>query len=304
VSTCATASSPLLDRILAPATLRRAWRQVRANQGVPGYDGITVTRFERDLETNLVTLASDVRAGNYRPGRLLRIQLKTESKIRSLAIPVVRDRVLQRAVLDVLSPLCELRFAPSSFGYRPGRGVHQAVAYVDRLRRQGLVWVLDADIADCFGSFDRALLRRSVRDFVPDRRVCAVLDAWITLPGSCRGVPMGTVVSPLFCNLYLHQLDVALHRCGLRAVRYADDFIVLCRDPAQAARALAATHQILREIKLRLNPHKTQVVHFDAGFTFLGVRFCGSRHTYLARHAAKRIGGLSSEDFPVTAETW
>lgn len=271
-----TSAAPLLDLVLAPGQLRHAWRLVRANHGVPGSDGVTIARFERDLAANLTALARDVRAGVYRPASPLPLQMRRGTKVRLLAIPTVRDRVLQRATLDVLTPRCDPRFAAGSFGYRPGLGVRQAVARIAALRRQGLLWVVDADIADCFASFDHARLRRVVREFVPDPAVCALLDAWIALPGWRRGVPLGSVVSPFFCNIYLHALDLALDRRGFPAVRYADDFIVLAPDPARAGQALGATQAILRDLRLELNPRKTGIVSFAAGFTFLGVTFRGA----------------------------
>ncbi len=280
----------LLEAVLSPVQLKEAWKRIRANRGLPGKDGVSIGCFECELAHNLDALADDVRSGAYYPGPLLHVPVRTSGKTRWLAIPTLRDRVLQRAVLDVVSPLCEPQFAPGSFGYRPGLGVAQAVAAVETLRRRGNVWVLDADIADCFDRFDHCHLRRFVREFVPDHQVCALLDQWIAVSPIGRGVPLGTVVSPLLCNIYLHQVDVALQQQGFQVVRYADDFVVLCANPQEAARALTATDRIVRRLALQLSRRKTQIVHFDAGFIFLGVHFQGSRQTSLSANAKSRPG--------------
>lgn len=291
----------LIEAVLSPVLLQEAWKRIRANRGLPGKDGVSVRRFECERARNLNALADDVRNGDYHPGPLLRVRVQTADKTRWLAIPTLRDRVLQRAVLDVVSPLCEPQFAPGSFGYRPGRGVAQAVAAVEALHRRGKVWVLDADIADCFDHFDHRLLRRFVREFVPDCQVCALLDQWIDMSPIGRGVSLGTVVSPLLCNIYLHQVDMELLQQGFHVVRYADDFVVLCANPPEVARALIATDRSVRSLALQLSRRKTRIVHFDAGFTFLGVHFQGSRQTSLGANAKPRPGELAPDALRSTA---
>jgi CRISPR-associated protein Cas1 len=282
----------LFDRMLTLKHLRQSWRKVRANHGMPGPDGVTVAQFAEHLDANLRALAAEVQRGSYRPGGLQPAQILTRGKVRALGVPPVRDRVLQRAALDVLAPVCDPRFAPCSFGYRPGRGVRDAVAEIIRLRDEGKVAVVDADIADCFGQLDHELLRQFVRAFVPDRRICDLLDRWIAIamatPGNAgmartrRGITLGSIVSPFLCNVYLHQLDLALLHRQFALVRYADDFVILCPNRKQAARSLAVTAELLQDLNLTLNERKTRLTSFDAGFDFLGVRFQRRGFTYLS----------------------
>jgi CRISPR-associated protein Cas1 len=285
-TTASRIGSGLLERILAIDTLRFAWHRVHANAGGPGADAVSLRRFARLLDANLLALADDVRNGTYRPGRLRRTRLVIRGKSRSLSILPVRDRVLQRATLDVLTPLVDPTFAPTSFGYRPGRSVQDAVERIVRLRDRGFGWVVDADIDECFPSLDHDLLRGFVADLIVDVGVRRLIDGWLTAAHAReapprRGVRLGGVMSPLLCNVYLHHLDRSLHRRRYHVVRYADDFVVLCKSEAHAARAMRATEKVLRGLNLHLEPRKTRIASFDEGFTFLGVTFEGTDYSYV-----------------------
>lgn len=290
------AAPTTLEEVLTLAQLRAAWDEVRANRGAAGGDGVSLGRFEHLLQANLLRLGDDVRAGRYVPGRVRLVEIRTGTKVRTLTILPVSDRVLQRAALDALTPVLDPGFLQCSFGYRPGRSVRDAVARVVRLRNHGKRWVLDADIRDCFGSLDHDVLREVLAGQIADRGLLDLLDLWIGRPsraarGICmlggRGIPLGAVISPLFCNLYLHRLDVALQERRFHVVRYADDFIVLCRDEEEAQRALRATQRILAELRLELHEGKTRVVSFDEGFDFLGVHFRGDETHF--EHEGKHI---------------
>lgn len=276
----------LLERMLTPASLRWAWRRVRENRGAPGSDGVSLRRFAHTLESQLLALEAEVRAGTYQPGRYRRTTLYVRGKARPIAILPVRDRVLQRAAVDVLSPLAERRFLSCSYGYRPGLSLHDAVEDIVRSRRRGLVWVVDADIRACFDRLDHAILRQAVADLVPDRALRDLIGRWITGPPRTRdlrqtvGIPQGGVISPLLCNLYLHQLDERMIRRRYHLVRYADDFVILCRSERHAERALRAAERVLSGLKLELNRTKTRVTSFNDGFRFLGVHFIGDTYRY------------------------
>ncbi len=298
-----------LDRALHLDALRWAWRRVRANKGGAGADGVTLHRFARLLDANLLALADEVRDGGYRPGAYHRVTIFEGGKPRRLAIPPVRDRVLQRAVLDVLMPSLDRRFLPCSFGYRPGRSLHDAVERIVRLRDSGLMWVLDADIRACFDRLDHGTLRSLVAAAVPDPEMRALLDTWIAgppprpnRPRPTRGLPQGAVISPLLANLYLHELDRGLTRRRYRLVRYADDFIVLCQSERHAERALRATERVLGGLKLELHPAKTRITSFEAGFDFLGVHFEGTDYTYVTDDKRIVIDTLPPEWFHYHAE--
>ena len=279
-----------LERLFSPEALARAWLQVRANGGGPGVDGVTIRTFEADLEKQLESLRQELIAGTYRPCPVRRVLVpKPREGLRPLAIWTLRDRVAQRVVHDYLSPLLEGEFLECSFGFRPGRGVAEAVQAVLAHRDEGYRWVLDADIRDCFDSMDRRLLMVSLQGRVQHRGLLRLTEAWLkarvmnALPGHSgeAGASQGGILSPLLCNLYLHPFDVALTRQGYRLVRYADDLLVLCRRKREAEQAGQVARAALHKLRLRLNPYKTQVVHFDQGFKFLGVFFLRNEHFYL-----------------------
>jgi group II intron reverse transcriptase/maturase len=223
-------------------------------------------------------------------------------------MPPVRDRVLQRSALEVLTPLGERLFLPCSYGYRPGRCLQDAVERIVRLRDRGFDWVVDADIHDCFASLDRELLHRFVERLVPDPGLRRLLDLWMGAahhPGRApagRGVPLGAVISPFLCNVYLHQLDAALGRRRLQPVRYADDFVVLCRSREHAEWALRAVEKVLRGLRLEPNPLKTRIVGFEEGFDFLGVHFEGTDYSYHYRGMHVTVDELPPELFAYHAE--
>lgn len=280
-----------LDCILTLDALNWAWLRVRENRGAAGADTITVKRFGRHLDANLLRLADEARAGTYQPGAIRYVTIAGPGKVRRLAILPVRDRVLQRAVLDALAPCLEPHFLPSSFAYRPNRSLHDAVARIVRLRDRGLTTVLDADIRRCFDSLDHGLLRESLARMVPglDPGVWRLIELWLAHPPVCRngaleprarGVLQGAPLSPLLCNVYLHRLDLSLARRRLALVRYADDFVVLCRSPEHGDRAYRTVRKVLAGLELQLHPAKTRLTSFEEGFDFLGVGFKDSDLRY------------------------
>jgi len=269
--------------------LHRAWRQVRASGGGPGMDGESIRAFESDLEVKLAELGQELEKGTYRPRGVRRVFVpKPKGGLRPLAIWTLRDRVAQRAVYNYLEPTFESQFLDCSHGFRPGRSVQTAVDAVLTGRDAGLRWVLDADIKDCFDDIRPDLLMRLVRQQVRDKVILRLLTAWLqarilNARGQARaaGTAQGGVLSPLLCNVYLHPFDEALTGQGLRLVRYADDLVVLCRRRREAQAARQVVQRQLGRLHLKLNPHKTQVVHFDEGFKFLGVFFLRNEHFWL-----------------------
>jgi len=290
----------LLSRALAPANLRAAWAEVAANEGAAGVDDVTVVAWARDWEARLVALADDVRANRYRPGELRerRVPKASGDGLRLLRIPTITDRVLQRAVLQVLHPIVEPRFLPCSFGYRPRRGVPDAVRAISRLRRQGYTWVLDADIDDFFNQIDHATLHAFLDEDLPDNSLLPLIAAWNKVdpltPSADCGIPMGSPLSPLLANVYLHRLDVAVTAAGFPMVRYADDFIVLAAWPEGRAAAYARVGEALAALKLRYEPHKTRLADFETGFDFLGVHF--EQTWYWYHYGDKRIEVRTDDD--------
>ena len=274
-----------LQDALTDFNLYEAWVKVRDNQGCAGVDGETIEAFEADLKVNLETLRNEVYYDTYRPRALLRVDVEKDSGgMRGLCIPSVRDRVLQTAVALVLTPLFEAEFEDCSFAYRKGRSVEMAVARVERLRDQGYHWVVDADITKFFDSIPHPRLKDEIEKLVQDGRILGLIKRWLRSevhdgPRTYRlkqGVPQGSPISHLFANLYLDHLDEELLDKDLRLVRFADDFLVLCKSKQRAEAALEFTTEVLESLRLEVNEDKTRIVDFNRGFRFLGVQFIRS----------------------------
>lgn len=274
----------LIDKVYALPTLRAAFARVKANRGAPGVDHVTVTMFEARCEANLAALSAALRDGTYRPHPIRRQWIpKGPRDRRPLGIPTVRDRVVQTALRLVLEPIFETSFAPHSYGFRPQRSAKQALRRVVTLMRAGYRHVVDADLQTYFDSIPHASLRAGVRSKVSDGRVLALIDAFLQQPifeGLAQwtvdaGTPQGAVISPLLANLYLDPLDHTVAAAGYEMVRYADDFVLLCRTAEDAQQALTLVQRWTAAAGLRLHPEKTQLVDMQlpGGFDFLGYHF-------------------------------
>lgn len=272
-----------MKAIAALPILRAAFTHVRDNAGCAGADGISIETFERDLDANLQRLVKGLLDRTYQPVPLLRILVdRGDGSSRQLCIPAVRDRVAQAAVLEVLGPVFETEFEACSFGYRRGRSVRSAVQEIRKHYEAGFRWVVEADVDAYFDSVDHALLFARLHRLISDRQVTDLIERWVRGPvwdGSQlyrvdRGIPQGVVISPALANLFLDHLDETLLAAGQKLVRYADDFVILCKDRGGAERAVQLTNEILETLKLRLDD--VAITSFDAGFTFLGVTFVRS----------------------------
>ena len=275
----------MIYQVLAWDNLCDAWERVADNRGAPGIDGMSIGRFARHWEEHLRRLRELVLGNRYRPGKLRRIAVpKRSGGQRLLSIPSVADRVLQRAALNVLDDRFERRFLDCSYGYRVGRGLRDALADILRYRDRGLVWVLDADIDDCFDSLDHGLLLEFLAEEVHDPLLMGLIRAWLRIgrrtTNPDRGIPLGMPLSPLCCNVYLHRLDWALVRRRWKLVRFADDFVVCCASRSQAERGQGIVTEILDGLRLRLEANKTHITSFDEGFEYLGVRFEGDTYSF------------------------
>ncbi len=269
-------------QLFTTATLRRAWLGVKRSGGGAGVDGMTIQKFEADLATELSTLRQQLISGEYQPQPIRRILVpKPNGGLRPLALWALRDRIAQRAIYEIIAPAFEVIFLPCSFGFRPGVGVQEALARLQQLRDENRRWVVDADIKDCFDNIDPQRLLGLVAERVDDPLLLRYIAGWLAarIFNTADGIPQkagasqGSVLSPLLANIYLHQIDVALTGAELALVRYADDLVVCCQRKSEAQHALVAVHDTLHRWGLQLNEKKTQLVHFDQGFTWLGYFF-------------------------------
>ena len=269
-------------QLFTTAALRRAWLAVKRSGGGAGVDGMTIQKFEADLAEELSMLRQQLISGDYQPQPIRRIMVpKPNGGLRPLALWALRDRIAQRAIYDIIAPSFEAGFLPCSMGFRPGLGVQDAVQRLQTLRDQNLRWVVDADIQDCFDSFDPERLLGLVAAKVDDPLLLRYVERWLAarIFNTADGIPkkagasQGSVLSPLLANIYLHQIDLALTEQSLAVVRYADDLVICCRRKGEAQHALVALHDALRRWGLQLSEKKTQLVHFDQGFTWLGYFF-------------------------------
>lgn len=275
----------LYDKVYGPANLKAAWTRVEANQGGGGVDKMSIAEFAKDADARLKKLSEALRTGTYKPQPVRRSYIpKLGSwEKRPLGIPTIIDRIVQAAVRNVIEPIFEQEFEPCSYGFRPGRGCHDALAEIERLLAAGFLHVVDVDLRKYFDTIPHKGLMNEVAKRIADGRMLDLIEAYLhqgvleemQLWTPERGTPQGAVISPLLANIYLHPVDVAMQQAGFQVVRYADDMVVLCRTRGEAQAALAKLKEVIEGRGLQLHLDKTRLAHLmeRPGFQFLGYVF-------------------------------
>lgn len=284
----------LYKAVYANQNLNLAWNKVRMNKGSGGIDEMNIVLFNKMLFDRLLSLKKQLQRKTYQPKPVKHFNMKKpDGTRRPIGILTVEDRIAQRAVLQVIEPLFDRRFSPSSFGYRKGLSRENALEVINRNFNRGFLWVVDADILEFFQNIDHGLLIKQVKRVVTDRDILKLLSKWLVLGGMWRvGILQGSPLSPLLANIYLDPFDKAILKKGFKLVRFGDDFIVQCKTEKEAQSAMKYAQKILRKLKLELHPHKTQITHFDKGVRFLGYilkSYHGSNGKLLSRHPLKPI---------------
>lgn len=292
----------LYSRLLSKQALYNAFRQVKRNKGAAGIDGQNLSAFEANLKVELSCLLTELKEKRYQAQPVRRVTIpKADGGERLLGIPTVRDRVVQQAVRAILEPIFDGDFHPSSYGYRPGRSAHHAIAkaqlFIRRYHRQ---WVVDMDLSKCFDTLDHDLIIRQFRRKVTDGSILGLLRQFLSsgvMVGhryevTTQGSPQGGVISPLIANVYLDAFDQHMKRRGHRIVRYADDILILCGSkPAALNAQRVATAYLEGELKLTVNRRKTHLAHSREGVAFLGVVI----HTRFTRIQDAKLWGLKAK---------
>src|SRR6056297_115135 len=272
----------LIDKIYDKQNLIVAYQQVKKNKGAPGIDGVTIQTYGEKLHENTERLHLELKTGKYEPSPVRRVEIpKPDGSTRPLGIPTVRDRVVQQALVNIIQPIFEKDFHPSSYGYRPGRSCQKAIAKAEQfMNRYKLKHVVDMDLSKCFDTLDHEQIidkmNRKISDGSVLKLIRQFLKAGIMKNGeyaqTLAGSPQGGVCSPLIANIYLDDFDQKMKAKGIRIVRYADDILIFAKNAKHAHRNMQiAKHILEEELKLTINKKKTKITQVEKGVAYLGV---------------------------------
>jgi RNA-directed DNA polymerase len=276
----------LIDKVYRLKNLEESYNKVASNGGSAGVDHVSVEKYGEDLKRELEELRQQLQTGSYTPQQIRRVYIpKAGGGERPLGIPTVRDRVVQTALLHVIEPIFEKEFLDCSYGFRPQRGCKDALRKTLELLQQGYTTVVDADIKAYFDTINQQQLIELVSGRIKDKNIIelinkflkqGILERGITFDTDGIGTPQGGVISPLLANIYLHELDVEVSKQGYQMVRYADDFVIMCKNQEQAEKALLVVKAVMDRLNLKLHPDKTGTVDMKqrgSSFQFLGYLF-------------------------------
>lgn len=272
----------LYGRLLLKEALYEGYKQVKRAKGAAGIDGQSLSDFGERLHEELTRLLLELKEKRYQPQPVKRVTIPKEGGgERKLGIPTVRDRIVQQALRNLLEPLFDVDFHPSSYGYRKGRSCHDAINKASMFIRQyERRWAVDLDLSKCFDTLSHAQIITQIRKKVTDGSILRLIKLFLEsgvmigaeYEATTIGSPQGGVISPLIANIYLDQYDQFMKSRGHRIVRYADDILVLCQSKSAAENALRVSKAYLeKELELTVNKEKTHITHSDEGVKFLGV---------------------------------
>ena len=289
----------LYGRMLSLQALYLAYKQVRKNRGAAGIDGQSIDNFTQNLEKELNELLLELKEKRYKAQPVRRVEIdKDDGGKRLLGIPTVRDRIVQQCLANIMTPIFDPHFHPSSYGYRVGRSCQQAISKATLfIRKYNKRHVVDMDLSKCFDMLDHDLIIEFVRKRITDGSILNLIDMFLksgVMAGSNwqrseLGSPQGGVISPLLANIYLDEFDQEMMRRKHRIVRYADDILIFCTSKSGAENALKVASQILEvALKLKVNERKTHIAHSDTGIKFLGV-IIGTNYTRIQEKKLKHF---------------
>jgi group II intron reverse transcriptase/maturase len=274
----------LYDKVYSEMNLKQAWDKVRKKKGSGGIDRVSIKQYKKEEAKNLRELHRLLKEKRYAPKELRRAYIpKGKTEQRSLGIPTIRDRIVQQALLNILSPIFEVNFHNDSYGFRPYRSAQQAVKEVREAVKQGRRWIVEVDICKYFDSVNHELLLKKLNEEISDGSILKLIKQFLKSGVMEEGVkvqteegtPQGGVISPLLANIYLNEFDWQMSLEGYKVVRYADDLVVLCESQEESERAYSMIKRIIEDkLQLKIHEGKTRIVNNEEEpFEFLGFRF-------------------------------
>lgn len=280
----------LMDKLTNEENIAKSAEKVIANKGASGIDNISIEDYKRNIEHYNKTLLKELKDGSYAPRPVKRVYIpKAGSKEkRPLGVPSLRDRVAQRALYETIGVVFENEFSDNSYGFRPQRGCKDALREVNRILNEGNMFVVDADIRKFFDTISHVKLLKLIENKISDSKIIELVRKFLkqgimeemNYTDNEQGTPQGGIISPLLANIYLDKLDKTMESKGCRIIRYADDFVILCKSAEEAQCALSSIEQWMNEAELALNEEKTKIIDMskeNASFDFLGYTFLNTR---------------------------